>query len=126
MYGSVPPFLFQRQILNSACHANGFLLSCTLNPKRGREWLQPIGGALELGTNTVNGMIATPGTIINMTKDGPSIRDTPTMQKIANLKMPTVESLTRTFTGKKEDVSQAIDEIAHTTERSNNVGKGSL
>lgn len=60
-----------------------------------------------------------------MTKDGPSIRDTPTMQKIANLKMPTVEALTRTFTGKKEDVSQAIDEIAHANERSNDAGKSS-
>ncbi|GBG85558.1 hypothetical protein CBR_g40196 [Chara braunii] len=47
---------------------------------------KPAAGALDLASNAMSGLIATPGAVIAAAKEGPSLTETPTMQRLSNLR----------------------------------------
>lgn len=55
--------------------------------------------------------MATPRAIIEATKDGPSIQDTPTFRRIASLRFPSLGLLGDPKLTSENDISNQIDEL---------------
>lgn len=45
----------------------------------------PLAGTLDLANSTLEGLVATPQAIMEATKDGPALVDTPTLRRLAGL-----------------------------------------
>lgn len=45
----------------------------------------PLAGTLDLAHSTLEGLAATPHAIVEATKDGPALADTPTLRRLAGL-----------------------------------------
>lgn len=84
---------------------------------------KPVAGTFDFASSTVEGLIATPEAIMAATMDGPSIQDTPTFQRLANLRLPSAEVIRQNIGMRARSDSEVvaqIDELRQNNRKENN------